>query len=60
MFDPYELPIGRLLRFVCENPHVAKDVLAAMNFLSPGEILHMLTEEVTSPDVDSSGELTPF
>jgi len=60
MFDPYDCSVGWLLRFVCENPHVAKDVLAAMDFLSPVEILHMLTEEVASPDVDSSGELTPF
>lgn len=53
-FDPYENPTGRLLRFVCENPHAAKDILAAMNFLNPQEILDQLCSEV------ASDELTPF
>jgi len=58
MYNPYDSLLGDLLRFVCENPHVAKDVLAAIDFLKPGEILQMFDEEVASPDSDE--ELTPF
>lgn len=40
---PYEAvygsPMGQLLLFVCENPHVAKDVLAASEYLLPEDIM---------------------
>jgi len=62
-YDPYEIPMGRLLRFVCENPHVAENVLSAMDFLTPVEILEMVTQEITLPATsvsDVEEDLTPF
>lgn len=47
LYDPYDVPMGRLLRFVCENPHVAKDVLWSIDYLTPEEIFDCFTGEVT-------------
>ncbi len=46
MSDPYDVPMGRLLRFVCENPHIAKDVLWAIDYLNPDEIFDQLTSPI--------------
>lgn len=60
MSSPYDYHLDRLVRFVCENPHVAKDVIAAMDFLKIEEILDVFEDHVDGKITLLDVETAPF